>query len=152
MEIAGDELLNLLWIALDIAAKRLVVIGTELGNDAVDHSWREDTMLLEHLALPLETVSRSHTRVGQLSQRLQPVGILSSMDIDVHISAFSQLKGIVHLKTVTTGHTKTGQQLVEIGRAIGRAHLHGLLLAGVEMTLRLERVGLTAHVDIGSPP
>ena len=61
MEIAGDELLNLLWIALDIAAKRLVVIGTELGNDAVDHSWGEDAMLLEHLALPLETVSRSHT-------------------------------------------------------------------------------------------
>ena len=39
MEILIDELQNLLGVVLDILAERLVIEGSELGDDAVDHGW-----------------------------------------------------------------------------------------------------------------
>ena len=63
------------------------------------------------------------------------------------IGALGHIEGIGHLKAVTAGHTQTGQQLVEVGGAVGRAHLHGLLDGGVEVARAfLLRVG-DAHMS-----
>ena len=56
MEILIDEFLDLLRVVLDIFAERLVIEVLQLGDDAVDHSRREHTMLLKHLALTIEAL------------------------------------------------------------------------------------------------
>ena len=75
-------------------------------------------MFLEDLALAVETGGRSHTRVGQLSQRGQTIDILGSVNIHIDIGLLGHLKGIGHLEAVTTCYAEAGEQLVEVCTAI----------------------------------
>ena len=54
-------------------------------------------------------------------------GIRLIVDVDIDIGAFGKGEGIIHLEACAASHTQTGDELVEVGRAIGRTHLHGLL-------------------------
>ena len=105
MEILCDELLDFLGIALDGLAEGSVVESPQLGDDAVDHSGREDIALLEDSTLAFQAVSRSDAGVWELCKRSQTVGILSSMNIHIHVSALCHLKSIGHLEAVTTSDT-----------------------------------------------
>ena len=146
VEIGCNEFLNLLRIVLDVFAQAGVVEGAQLGNDAVDHGRREHAVLLEHLALALQTVGRGHARVGQLGQGGQAVGILGSVDVHVDVGLFGHLQCVSHLEAVAAGHAQAGQQLVEVGRAVGRAHLHRLLDARVVLR------GFSSGLAIGTYP
>ena len=66
VEVLGDEFLDLFGIAFNLTPQPLVVEGTELGDDAVDHRRREDIMFLEDLALLFEAGGRSDTGIRQL--------------------------------------------------------------------------------------
>jgi len=55
------------------------------------------------------------------------------------------------LQTVGRRHTEACQQLIEVGRAVGRAHLNSLLDTRVVVGSRLQWVGSATHVDISSP-
>ncbi len=85
------------------------------------------------------------------SSRSQTIGILGSMDIHIDVSPLCHLKSIGHLEAVTTSDAESSQQLIEVGRAVGRAHLYRLLDARVVFRLLLQWIGLVAHVHIGSP-
>ena len=108
-------------------------------------------MFLEHLTLAVKTFGRSHTRIRQLCQCGKPVGILGSVDVDIHIGTLSHLQSIRHLETVPTGYTQTSQQLIEVGTAIGRTHLHGLLDASIVAGFCFQRIGSMTHIHISSP-
>ena len=118
VEVLGDEFLNFLGIALDGLAESRIIEGTELSDDAVDHRRREYIMLLEHLALLFETGGRGDAGIRQLRQRSQAVCILGSMDIHIDVGLGCQFEGIVHLETVTTSHTESCQQLIQVSRAV----------------------------------
>ena len=98
-----------------------------------------------------QTVGRSDTGIRKLCERSQTIGILSGMDIHIDVCALCHLKGIGHLEAVTTGHAESCQQLIEVGRTVGRAHLYSLLDARVVFRFLLQGVGLVTHVHIGSP-
>ena len=151
MEVAVYKLLDFLWISFYVFAQRGVVEGAELGDDAVDHGGREDVVLLEDGTLTVETVGRGYARVGKLCEGGQTVGILGSVDVDIDVGVFGYLKGVLHLEAVAAGDAESCEQLVEVGAAVGRAHLNGLLDAGVVACLGLQGIGFVAHVHISSP-
>ena len=63
MEILRNQFQYLFRIATDVSPKCLIVEGLKLGDDAVNHSRREDTMLLKDLTLTIEAIGRSHAGV-----------------------------------------------------------------------------------------
>ena len=155
MEVAGDELQDLLGRVLDVATQGGVVESSQLGDDAIDHGGGEDTMLLEDCTLAVEAGSGGDTRVGKLGQGGQAVGILGGMDVDIDVGVAGYVKGVGHLETVTAGDTQAGKELVEVGGAVGGTHLDSLLLAGERRGLRGEGnvlgIGERGHIDIGCP-
>ena len=108
-------------------------------------------MFFEDSTQAFQTVGRSDTGIRKLCERSQTIGILSGMDIHIDVCALCHLKGIGHLEAVTTGHAESCQQLIEVGRTVGRAHLYSLLDARVVFRFLLQGVGLVTHVHIGSP-
>ena len=77
--------------------------------------------------------------------------VLLLVDIYIYVGALGNLQRIVHLEAVTARYGKACDELIYISRAVGRTHLHGLLLRGVVVALCLQRVGQTAHIALGSP-
>ena len=118
VEVLGDEFLNFFGITFDGLTESRIIKGSELGDDAVDHRRRENIMLLEDFALLFEAGSRGDAGIRQLCQRRQTVGILGSMDIHIDVGLGCQFEGIVHLETVTTSHTESCQQLIQVSRAV----------------------------------
>ena len=56
MEILVDELLDGIFVVLNVMAQSAVVEGAQLGDDAIDHCGREHAMLLKDLSLALQAV------------------------------------------------------------------------------------------------
>ncbi len=77
--------------------------------------------------------------------------VLLLVDVHVHIGAFGNLQRVVQFEAVATGHSQSGNELVDVGRTVRRAHLHGLLLGGVIVAFLLQGVGNPAHVALGRP-
>ena len=124
MEIALDEFHDFVGRIFYVTTQGAVAEGAELGDDAVDHSGAEHTVLLVHGTLTLQAGSRSHTRVGQLVELCQTVGVLGIVDIDIDVGAFGHIESIGHLETVTAGDSFTGSFVGSIlnGKTVPEAH------------------------------
>ena len=136
-----------LGVTSDVVAQRGVVHLAQCAHDAVDHSGREHAVLLEDAARLVQTVGAGYATVGQLSEALEAVGILLVVDIDVNVGALGNIEGILHLEAMAASHAQSRDELVNVGRAVGAAHLHGLLERGVDIDAGLLRIGLVAQVD-----
>ena len=132
MEVGCHQFGNPFRTVNNLTAQLSIVESTQLGNDTIYHSWREHPILFENGTLTLQAVSRSRTRVRQLGQLLQLGGILGVVDVHADIGPCCHFEGIGHLKPMPTGHAESCQQLIKVGRAVGRAHLHRLLFGGEE--------------------
>ena len=128
MEIFVHQFEHLLLIAFNLAAQSPVAIRTQTLDNTVDHRRTEDIILLKDSTLTLNAIGRSLAAVGKLGKCLQFVFILFLVDIHIYISLFGKFQCILNLKAVTASNRKTGYQLINIGRTIGRTHLHRLLL------------------------
>ena len=119
MEVAMHELEHLFLVATNVGTQGAVAIGAEALDDAVDHGGAEDVVLLKHGALALEAVGRGLTTVGEASERVEFIGILLLVDVDIHIGLLGYLEGIIELEAIAASHGKTGDELVDVGRAVG---------------------------------
>ena len=113
------ELEHLLLVAIDVGTQCAVTIGAQALDDAIDHGRAEDVMLLEHGTLLLEAVGRSLTAIGKASQRVELLGILLLVDVDIHVGLLGNLQGIIEFKAIAASYSKACDELVDIGRAIG---------------------------------
>ena len=111
----------------EAGAQRVVAEGTQPGLDAVYHGRTEHAVTLEDVALALQAVGRGRTTVGQLAKGSCTAGESFVVYVVVHIGALSQLLRPLHLEAVTAGHAESCDELVDIGRSVGRTHLDGLL-------------------------
>ena len=73
------------------------------------------------------------------------------MDVHVDVATLGDLEGVVDLEAMAAGDGKAGQQEVEIGRPVGRAHLDRLFLGGLGLDGLLEWVGYARHVHLRGP-
>ena len=151
MEILADEIDEVRRMKGDIVAEGTVVESTEVADDAVDHGGTEDSIFLVDLTLLLETVGRSHAAVWQLCQFGKAVGIGLVVDIDINIRPFGHVEGVGHLEAMAAGDTKSGDELVNIGRAVGGTHLDSLFHRSIVVFGALEGIGLAAHIRLCRP-
>ena len=119
MEITTHESQHLFPVVTDVGTERTVVVRTQALYYAVNHCRTEDIMLFEHCALALKTIGACSTAVGQLGKGREFVSILLPVYVHVHVSTLGNLKGILHLKAMTASDSKTGNELIDIGRAVG---------------------------------
>ena len=56
------------------------------------------------------------------------------VNVHVDIVLLGNLECMLHLEAVTAGNAKASQQLIDVGRAVRRAHLDGLLLGRRRLT------------------
>ena len=119
MEVAMYEFEHLLLIATNVGTQGAVAIGAEALDDAVNHSRAEDIVLFKCRALLLKAVGRSLTTVGEASERVELVGILLLVDVDIHVGLLGNLEGIIEFEAIAASHGKTSDELVDVGRAIG---------------------------------
>lgn len=87
MEVAADELSDLLGMESYVVAERAVIETSELRNDTIDHSLGEDAVLLKDCTLLLQTVGGGSTAVRQRLQFGQFLLIGFIVDIHSHIGA-----------------------------------------------------------------
>jgi len=66
-------------------------------------------------------------------------------DIDVHIAVAGVLRAVLHLEAVARSDGQSGQQQVDVGRAVGTAELDGLLEVHVRRRGPLQRIGVAGH-------
>lgn len=65
MEVAADELSDLLGMKGYVLTEGAVVETSELLDDTIDHGLGEDAVVFKDLTLLLQTVGRGSTAVGQ---------------------------------------------------------------------------------------
>ena len=92
-----------------------ILISTQLTDNPVNHGRAEDVVFLESGTLFFQTIGRSDTTVGQLSQLFQFVFVFFLVDIYVHISLIRNFQSIRHLKTAAASYCQSCNQLVQIG-------------------------------------
>ena len=118
MEVPSHQRQHFFLIAVDVGTECLVAIRAELLDDAVYHGRAEHVMLFEDVTLLFQASSRSIAAVRKLGQILQLVGIFLLMDVDIHVGAFGNVERIVQLEAIAASHGKTGDELVQVGRAV----------------------------------
>ena len=118
MEVTLHKREHSLLVATDVGTQGLVAIRAQTLDDAVDHCGAEYIVLLEDSTLTLQTVGRSLTTVGQLSEVLELILILLLVDVHVNIGALGNLQRILHLEAVAARNGQACYQLIDVGRAI----------------------------------
>ena len=81
----------------------------------------------------------------------QDLFVLLVMDVDIDVRSLGNFQGIWHLKAVTTSHTDPRKQLIEVGRAVRRTNLNGLLKGSVQGLFFLLWIGDVGHVNARIP-
>ena len=119
MEIGLDEMLHLVGVVLGVTTKRAVAVGAQLADDSINHGGAEDASLFVDSSLAAEALGRSLTTIGQLLELCQSVGVGCVVDVHVDVGLRSHLEGVVHLEAVSAGNAQSGEQLVEVGAAVG---------------------------------
>ena len=119
MEVTVDELQHLFLVGTDVGTESAVAIRTKFLDDTVNHGRAEDVVLLERFTLALEAVGRGLTAVGEASEGVEFIGILLLVDVDIHVGLLGYLEGIIEFEAIAASHSKTRDELVDVGRAIG---------------------------------
>ena len=151
VEVAVNKRKHLLAVVANILAQSAVVKCAQRLQDAVNHSGTKDTARLEDMALTLKAVCRCCAAIGKLCEVVELRCVLLLVDIYVDVCLLGNLEGILQLEAVAARHNEARDKLVYICRAIGRAHLHGLLLRCVVVVSLLQRIGNLTHIALCCP-
>ena len=144
MDIPPDPLTNPVVVAVELLAQSPVLKCLQSGDPAVDHTRREDPVLLKRLG-------RFDTGGRGLSELREVLPELRAKYVPADIEPLGHIESVRHLDPPERSHDEAGDDQVGIGRTVGDPVLERLLRWAVLPMTVLAGVGVAGHAVRADP-